>query len=48
MNPYTKEYKQLQMALNSVRAELKHCNFLGKDWQRLDLEETKILNMMRS
>ena len=47
MNPYTTEYKKLQMRLDSVRAELKNCNFLGKDWQRLDLEETEILNLMK-
>ena len=48
MNPYTSEYKRLQMRLNEVRSDLKRCNFLGYDWQRLDAEETKILNLMRS
>ena len=46
MNKYSKEYKRLQMRLDSVRSELKNCNFLGKDWQRLDAEETEILKKM--
>jgi hypothetical protein len=48
MNPYTSEYRRLQMRLNKVRADLKDCNFLGYDWQRLDKEESRILNMMKS
>lgn len=31
MNKYSEEYKRLEMRLNSVRSDLKHCNFLGKD-----------------
>ena len=46
MNPYSEEYKRLQMRLNHVRMALKNCNFLGKDWQKLDAEETAILREM--
>ena len=43
MNPYTNEYKRLQMRLDSVRADLKRCSFIGNDWKRLDRLETNIL-----
>ncbi len=43
MNPYTAEYKQLEMRLNSVRADLKNCNLFSKDWYKLTAEEAAIL-----
>ena len=43
---YSTKYRQLQMELARVQAELKHVNFLSKQWQELDKKETEILNMM--
>jgi len=47
MRTLSKEYIQAQMALVDVKTRLKHVNFLSKDWQELDKEETRIINYIK-